>query len=91
MFYLKLYLQNLKLDTKLSDVHGKELPALKVFTVVINYIKENVYEQIKDSISGFNETSDIQWILTVPAIWSDSAKQFMRKAANEVKPLKKFL
>lgn len=27
---------------------------------------------------------DIHWILTVPAIWADSAKQFMREAAYEV-------
>ena len=32
-----------------------------------------------------NESSwsnDILWALTVPAIWSDQAKQFMREAAN---------
>lgn len=28
--------------------------------------------------------SDILWVLTVPAIWSDSAKQFMRLAAVQV-------
>ena len=27
---------------------------------------------------------DIQWVLTVPAIWSPAAKQFMREAAYEV-------
>jgi hypothetical protein len=27
---------------------------------------------------------DINWVLTVPAIWSDAAKQFMREAAVEV-------
>lgn len=26
--------------------------------------------------------SDIQWVLTVPAIWDDAAKQFMREAAQ---------
>jgi hypothetical protein len=28
--------------------------------------------------------SDIHWVLTVPAIWNDAAKQFMREAAEEV-------
>ena len=28
--------------------------------------------------------SEINWVLTVPAIWSDAAKQFMREAAVEV-------
>jgi hypothetical protein len=30
------------------------------------------------------EPKDIRWVLTVPAIWSDAAKQFMRKSANLV-------
>ena len=28
------------------------------------------------------EADDIRWVLTVPAAWSDLAKQFMRKAAE---------
>jgi hypothetical protein len=27
---------------------------------------------------------DIRWVLTVPAIWNDGAKQFMREAAEKV-------
>jgi hypothetical protein len=30
------------------------------------------------------EMDDIAWVLTVPAIWDDAAKQFMRLAATEV-------
>ena len=30
------------------------------------------------------ERDDIFWVLTVPAIWDDSAKQFMREAAVNV-------
>jgi hypothetical protein len=29
-------------------------------------------------------SGDILWVLTVPAIWSDEAKQFMREAAIQV-------
>jgi hypothetical protein len=28
--------------------------------------------------------NDIHWVLTVPAIWKDNAKQFMREAAQQV-------
>ena len=76
--------QNLKLDTKLSDVNGKELPAIDIFAIVITFMKNKVCEQIKRTYAGFDEESDILWVLTVPAIWSDSAKQFMRKAAEMV-------
>ena len=34
--------------------------------------------------NGF-KADDIQWVLTVPAIWTPRAKQFMREAAYEVK------
>lgn len=30
------------------------------------------------------ETGDIKWVLTVPAIWSDAAKKFMRRCATDV-------
>jgi hypothetical protein len=28
--------------------------------------------------------NEIKWVLTVPAIWSDPAKEFMRKSAEKV-------
>ena len=31
------------------------------------------------------KADDIKWVLTVPAIWTPRAKQFMREAAYEVK------
>jgi hypothetical protein len=31
------------------------------------------------------EENEITWVLTVPAIWRESAKQFMREAANAVR------
>lgn len=39
----------------------------------------NVTEKNKSSWSD-----DILWVLTVPAIWTDQAKQFMRDAAIQV-------
>ena len=30
------------------------------------------------------QDENIEWVLTVPAIWDDPAKQFMRKAAEKV-------
>ena len=30
------------------------------------------------------QMEEIKWVLTVPAIWTDSAKQFMRKSAEKV-------
>jgi hypothetical protein len=38
-------------------------------------------ETIQSRITDLVET-DIHWVLTVPAIWKDNAKQFMREAAQ---------
>jgi len=41
---------------------------------------------IRDRTGDENFSSnDVQWVLTVPAIWKQEAKQFMREAALKVK------
>lgn len=110
-------------NLKLSADNGKKLPALKVFSEAIKYLK-NHFEALlerttisekspsnSDTLQETNGTSvstgktetqskrsdpnktesndsswsdDILWVLTVPAIWSDQAKQFMREAAMQV-------
>ena len=36
------------------------------------------------SEKGGSKLEYIRWVLTVPAIWSDPSKQFMREAAKQV-------
>ena len=38
----------------------------------------------EDKLMQRVKRDDIFWVLTVPAIWDDSAKQFMREAAVNV-------
>ena len=57
--------------------------AMKVFSESIKYLKDHFVETINSRITGLVET-DIHWVLTVPAIWKDNAKQFMREAAQQV-------
>jgi hypothetical protein len=56
--------------------------AMKVFSESIKYLKDHFEENI-ESVKHVVET-DIHWVLTVPAIWKDNAKQFMREAAQQV-------
>ena len=35
--------------------------------------------------------TDVRWVITVPAIWKDSAKKFMRQAAEQVRIVHFFL
>ncbi|KAJ7328611.1 hypothetical protein OS493_023880 [Desmophyllum pertusum] len=74
--------ENLSLETLLTAANGKKMKALDVFSHSMWYLKEQAVRVIKTRTSDVGFTvNDIQWILTVPAIWSDAAKQFMREAA----------
>lgn len=49
-------------------------------------MKDEAIKLISDETGDEHfKADDIQWVLTVPAIWTPSAKQFMRESAYEVK------
>ena len=60
--------------------------AKKVFSESIRFLKEHLMEALSKRKTLFT-VEDIHWVLTVPAIWSDAAKQFMREAATEVRSI----
>ncbi|KAL3881738.1 hypothetical protein ACJMK2_028134 [Sinanodonta woodiana] len=74
--------KKLKRDTTICDVSGKEMLAMHVISAAITFLKNDFLENCRLRFPTLRET-DIQWVLTVPAIWNDSAKQFMRLAANQ--------
>ena len=70
-------------QTLLSDIKGKQMKAIDVFSAAIQYLKNHLLEELKKR--GMDRCEeDIRWVLTVPAIWNDPAKQFMRDAAEQV-------
>ncbi|XP_053385546.1 heat shock 70 kDa protein 12B-like [Mercenaria mercenaria] len=84
-FKMKLHqklTKKIDLQMTLEDESKKTLPAIQVFALAIKYLKENLLERVKDTQLDDIE-SDISWILTVPAIWRDEAKQFMKEAAEQ--------
>ncbi|XP_052818083.1 heat shock 70 kDa protein 12A-like [Mya arenaria] len=68
---------------KIKDLKGKELLAIDVFSKVIKHLSEELNEQLRKQVTGI-DPDDVLWVITIPAIWSDAAKQFMREAANKV-------
>ena len=56
------------------------MPLMDVISDAIRYLKEIALELI----SKQNSSVDIQWVITVPAIWNAKARHFMRKAAEQV-------
>lgn len=59
------------------------MEALPIFSMAIEFLWKHLLTTIKAGKSGINER-DIQYIITVPSIWDDRAKQFMRQAAIKV-------
>ncbi|XP_035994601.1 heat shock 70 kDa protein 12A [Fundulus heteroclitus] len=91
-FKMSLYGKNVNRDLKIKAANGKELSALKVFTEALRFLKDDALETINNSVAGKKFiASDFTWVLTVPAIWDHSAKQFMREAAMQVALLKNLL
>lgn len=77
--------QEIKNDLKIKDISGKELDALTVFSRSIQFFRED-FLATKANTLDIKE-NEMGWIITVPAIWSDSAKKFMRQAAEKVRIL----
>ncbi|VDI64214.1 Hypothetical predicted protein, partial [Mytilus galloprovincialis] len=73
---------NIDMDMMLKDETGKEMLALDVFSAAISYLKTNLLDMCKRQHYLYNG-DQIRWILTVPALWNDRAKLFMRQAANQ--------
>ena len=56
-----------------------------MFAHSIKFLKDEAIKVICQRTGDeYYNVSDIQWVLTVPAIWTPVAKQFMREAAYEV-------
>lgn len=67
---------------KLKDIGGKSFSLWKVFKESIRFLKDHALDAITRQTTVL--PSDVFWVLTIPAIWSEPAKQFMRTAAEEV-------
>jgi molecular chaperone DnaK (HSP70) len=70
------------MDANARSVDGRELPLMKVISESLKYIAEKGLEKLSEQV-GKIVTTKIRWVLTVPALWSEEHKHFMRKAAVE--------
>ncbi|NXM36977.1 HS12B protein, partial [Oxyruncus cristatus] len=83
-FKMKLYNTNVTSRMELKATNGKMLPALTVFSESLRYLKRHALNTIQEaSFQTICDEEEITWVITVPAIWSSAAKQFMRLAAKE--------
>ncbi|XP_052225627.1 heat shock 70 kDa protein 12B-like isoform X2 [Dreissena polymorpha] len=84
----KMTLHNNQLMSRqatVKDIGGVDYPAIDLFAMAIQYLHKHLLDALKLKLTGLLET-DIQYVITVPAIWDISAKQFMREGAIKVAP-----
>ncbi|XP_053404964.1 heat shock 70 kDa protein 12A-like [Mercenaria mercenaria] len=81
-FKMALFTKNekLKSDILIHDTEGRSKKATDVFSIVIGHLKSLVINSIKSKVVDTSFESKIEWMLTIPAVWPDSARQFMRQA-----------
>lgn len=63
------------------SLNGKCFKLIDVITRTLEYVKNEALKETGRALPDGLQARDCQWVLTVPAIWSDKAKGFMRRAA----------
>lgn len=83
-FKMRLYNTNVTSGMEMEASNGKTLPALMVFAESLRYMKQHALNTVQEaSFHTVCDPQEITWVITVPAIWSAAARQFMRLAAKE--------
>ncbi|XP_075071683.1 heat shock 70 kDa protein 12A [Mixophyes fleayi] len=81
-FKMKLHSStDLSMDTDLIAANGKKVKALEIFAYALQYFKEQALKELSDQTGSEMDNNEVRWVITVPAIWKQPAKQFMRQAA----------
>ncbi|XP_061084904.1 heat shock 70 kDa protein 12A isoform X2 [Conger conger] len=81
-FKMKLHTTaNLSIDTDLHAANGKRVKALDIFAYALGFFKDQALKELSDQVGTEFDNADVRWVITVPAIWKQPAKQFMREAA----------
>ncbi|XP_058882560.1 heat shock 70 kDa protein 12A-like isoform X2 [Acipenser ruthenus] len=81
-FKMKLHTTStLSTETELLAANGKKVKALDIFAYALQFFKEQALKELSDQVGSVFHSSDVRWVITVPAIWKQPAKQFMRQAA----------
>eukprot|EP00903_Cladosiphon_okamuranus_P013449 g12525.t2 len=62
---------------------GQQLPLMVVMTAVLRHFKEDAITQLSSVSEMVQAVEDITWVVTIPAIYDDFAKRFMRVAAHK--------
>ncbi|XP_063042324.1 heat shock 70 kDa protein 12B [Engraulis encrasicolus] len=81
-FKMKIHsTSDLSMETDLEAVSGRRMRAIEVFSHALRFFREHALKEVKEVSSSVLEEDEVRWVITVPAVWRQPAKQFMREAA----------
>lgn len=81
-FKMKLYNKmGINESLLIEDVTGEEFQGKHIFTIFLKALADHFKTSIQKQKLTINLRHDLKWVLTVPAIWSEAAKKFMRHCA----------
>ena len=68
----------------ITAANGASVSAIKIFSLTLRYFRDHAIQELRDATGTKIDGEDIRWVITVPAIWRQQAKQFMREASYQV-------
>jgi molecular chaperone DnaK (HSP70) len=71
------------MQTNVKSIDNREMPLMTVIAESLRFIANKALSKLEEQIGKGVQMSKIRWVLTVPALWSEEHKLFMRKAAVE--------
>ncbi|XP_052688523.1 heat shock 70 kDa protein 12A-like [Crassostrea angulata] len=77
-----LYKEKISRTDIIEDESGKPMLGLTILGMIIRYLKNDLFKKLEQRGTSLRD-QDILWVVTVPAIWSDAAKQFTKEATKE--------
>lgn len=82
-FKMRLYkekVDNISRDIQVDDIFGKPISVMYLIEKAIEYFKSHLVDKL--TYRGMEtRITDVRWVLTIPAVWTDQAKQVMRECA----------
>ena len=72
----------LHMDKNAVSVDGREMSLMIVISETLKFISNKAIAKLTEQVGKVIPTK-IRWLLTVPALWSEEHKQFMRQACLE--------
>ena len=81
---LFIHTQSVNRDMKITASNGKQYYLVDVIAHILKYLKDKLISLLRHGGHPL-ETTDFDWVITVPAIWRARGKQMMREAGYKVR------